>query len=217
MKCLPIRFFFAGLACLTIAGAQSHPNVSRSEPKYHYAFRRLIENGSETQIENWDGSINWDSHPKRDELWVQKDGKNFLITDKATLDAFENDFKPLRDFNGQRTNYMDGYYKARGEERGYERSGRSLDRQISNLHRRIDRAKSDDEKSDIDKEISDLQKEKDSLGSKQKDAQKKLDAETKKREEFYTRREEIRAQVYKKTDKLIDEAFAKGLPHPGNP
>jgi hypothetical protein len=221
MKNLLVRIAIVGAMtpCLLQVGqAQDKSGWKASvEPKYHYAFRHVLPDGSETSTMNWDGSINWDNHQKRNELWIQRDGKTFLILDKATLDAFWADFTPLRDFNLQRSKYMDGYYEARGNQRGVEHSGRSLDRQIQSNQRRLERAKSDDEKAELKKEIQDLQNERTGLESQQKDADKKLEAETKKREEFYRKREEIRAKVYKQTDKLVDDAIAKGLAKPGVP
>ncbi len=213
------------LACLlssmtvAIAGAQDKDKfkVLKVEPKYHYAYRHFLPDGNENMTENWDGSINWDTHPKRDELWIQTDNKTLLITDKAVLDKFDAAFKPLWDFNLRRPEFMNGYYEARGEQRGLQHSARNIDRQIANLQRQSDRARSDDERNEIKNRISDLQKEKDSMSSQQDAAAKKLDQETKKREEFYRQREVIRAKVYSQTDKLIDEALAKGLAQPGNP
>ena len=205
------------LSCLTIAVAAAQDRPARAEPKYHYAYRHLLPDGSQTMSENWEGSLNWDTHQKRDELWVQTDNKTLLITDKAVLDKFEAAFKPLWDFNMQRPTYMNGYYEARGEQRGLERSIRSMDRQISSAQRRADRAKTDDERTAATNEIRDLQNEKSKMAGQQDAAAKKLDQETKKREEFYRQREVIRAKVYVQTDKLIDEAISKGLAHPGNP
>jgi len=222
MKTLFSRLVIAcALSSLTIGLAYAQDKDKnrppRAEPKYHYAYRHLLPNGDQTMTENWEGSINWDTHPKRDELWVQIDNKTLLITDKTVLEQFESAFKPLWDFNLQREKYMNGYYEARGEQRGLEHSQRSIDRQIASAQRRVDRAKTDEERTEATNEIRDLQNEKSKMAGQQDAASKKLEQETKKREEFYRLREEIRAKVYVQTDKLIDQAIAKGLAEPGNP
>ena len=137
--------------------------------------------------------------------------------DKQTLSSFEADFKPLWDFNDQRDKYMNGYYDARGEQRGLMHSARAIDRQIESLQRQSDRAKSEEAKKEIAEQIKDLQKEKAGMAAQQKDADKKLEQERKKRNEFYDKREVIRRAVYLKTDKLIDDAFAKGLAKESTP
>jgi len=204
--------FLVPTASLAQSGKKSNYDL-----RYRYAYRRLGPNGSETDIMNWNGNINWDKHSKESELWIGKDSKTYLITDKSTMDAFEKAFGPLRDFNLQRGKYMDGYYEARGQQRSFDRQSRSLDRRINSLKEKRNRAKDDDARKDIDDQIQDLQKEKDDADRQAKDWSTKLDAETKKREEFYSKREDIRADVYKKIDKIVDDAFAKGLAKPADP
>ena len=45
---------------------------------------------------NWNGVILWKRLPKEDALWIQKDGKTFLVTDKSTLEAMRVATMPLR-------------------------------------------------------------------------------------------------------------------------
>ncbi len=205
------------VACVaTMAPAQTKDKPAKNDLKYRYAFRRIAPDHTETNIINWNGNINWDHHSNKDELWIGKDDKTYLITDKPTLDAFEKAFGPLRDFNLQRDKYMSGYYEARGNQRSLDRQSRGIDRQINSLQRKRDHADQDGQK-DIDDQIRDLQQQKDDYDKQSADWSKKLDAATKKRQEFYDKREDIRADVYKKIDKIIDDAFAKGLAKPGTP
>jgi hypothetical protein len=207
----------AFVACVVAAAPAQKKDKSSYDLKYRYAFHRVGPDHSETDIMNWSGNINWDRHSHTDELWIGKNEKTYLITDKATLDAFEDDFGPLRAFNLQRDKYMSGYYEARGEQRSYDRQSRDVDRQISSLQRKRDRVKDNDQQKDIDEQISDLQKQKQDFDRQSADWAKKLEDATKKRQEFYDKREDIRADVYRKIDKLIDDAFAKGLTKPGTP
>src|SRR5579885_2511297 len=202
------RIAVNGLAVFLAASALAPDSAVKPayELKYRYAYRHIAANDSDTITENWNGNIEWNLHEKRDELWIGKDDKTYLITDAATLDAFRADFQPLWDFNLQRGKYMDGYYEARSEERSVSCQGRSFDRQISKLQAQRERASDESARKDIDDQISDLTKEKSDADKQAAEWSKKLDAATKKRQEFFDKKEALRAEVYRKIDQLIDEA-----------
>lgn len=65
-------------------------------PSLHYAYHLVHPTESEEMAVNWNGVILWKQLPKMDALWIQKDGKTFLITDKATLEAMRVATMPLR-------------------------------------------------------------------------------------------------------------------------
>lgn len=94
MKTLPIKFSFSIAACACVAVLASAA-VQGSKGQLHYAFRHK---GLETLTINWEGSVNWDAHARPVELWVRKDGKTYLILDKATLEAMDRATGPLRHY-----------------------------------------------------------------------------------------------------------------------
>ena len=197
------------LPCLAIASQGT--SQSRSEPKYHYAFRHTGPDGEETMIMNWDGNINWDNHPNQDELWVKRDSKSYLITDKATLDAFQKDMQPLREAKSHKREMKESYFTARTQQREVARQDRSLSRQIDSLQRRLDRSTDASDKSDYERQIKDLRDQQSALSKQSEAADKQMDAAEKKRADFERHLDDVRAKVYPQIDKLIDQALKKGL------
>lgn len=160
---------------------------------------------------NWNGSINWDNHANQDELWVQKDGKTYLITDKPTLEAFQRAMQPLREAKSLKKGVKESYYTARNQQRDVARQDHSLSRQIDSLQRRLDRAKDDSDKADYERQIKDLQNQQSALSRQSQAADKQMDAAEKKRADYEKHLDEVRTKVYAQTDKLVDAALRKGL------
>ncbi len=61
----------------------------------HYAYYHPGPDG-EQMMQNWNGTIIWNTHPSRSELWVQTGGKTLLILDKSVLEAMQKATDPLR-------------------------------------------------------------------------------------------------------------------------
>lgn len=212
MKRALLRFALLGvLAGSLVPIAASQQSTGTNLPKYNYALRRLTPDGSNYSYVNWNGNLNLNGAPTQDELLVEKDGKRYRITDKATLDQFEKYFEPIRKINDEKAKFMEEYGEAKGNHRAAERMGRSLDRRIQLAEEALDRARNDDERRERQQDLADLRKEKSSNDRELAEAAKRFEPLQKKREDFARRKEALRAKVYPQTDRLIEEAINKGL------
>ena len=82
-------------ACSTIS-VVAQEKTAGPGPNFHYAYHLARPTESEHMAVNWNGVINWNKLGKEDQLWIQKGGKTYLITDKATLEAMRLATMPLR-------------------------------------------------------------------------------------------------------------------------
>ena len=207
------RIAFAGalsLCLLSTAFAQDKLGKPKTEPKYRYILSRIKPDGQNNWM-NWEGNVNWDRKITRDELWLRRDGKTYLVTDKQTMDEFQKAFAPKMEFDKQRSKYMDGYYEAKANAKSYGKQGKGIDRQIQSAERRLEKADSEQDRAEIRDEIKRLQEEKKSLEQQANDWSKKLETESRKRDEFYEKREALRSAAYKITDRVAEEAISKGI------
>ena len=81
------------LTILCAAGLAASQSASHS---LRYAYRCVQPEQGETLSVNWHGTIIWNKHANRDELWVQDGAKTFLILNKTVLDSMEAATVPLR-------------------------------------------------------------------------------------------------------------------------
>lgn len=188
--------------------------AQQTMPKYSYALRRLTKDGGNYSYVNWNGNLNLNGAPKEDELLVGRDGKTWRITDKATLDAFEKYFEPIRKINDEKSKFMEEYGEAKGNYRSAERMSRSLERRISSAESAVDRARNEDERRERREDLDELRKQKEDTDREMEQASKRFEPLQQKREDFGRRKEALRAKIYPLTDRLIEDAISKGLAKP---
>ena len=104
------------MTCLTVV-ALAQNDAKHPDPKLHYAYRLVGLFETEKLAVNWDGVIRWDKHANRNELWIQRDNRTFLILDSATLAAMKEATRPLRISEIQQKAGTEEWHKAREKER----------------------------------------------------------------------------------------------------
>jgi bla regulator protein blaR1 len=204
----------------SLAGAQSVTSYGQNQ-KYSYA---LTGKEGHSFVNNGDGKDFWSARQKgkADTLYVRKSGKTYTITDKATIAQMRKAIEPMvkigkkqGEIGAQQSKIGEQQSKI-GEKQG--ELGRQMGEVGSQMGELATRQYSDEDREakqeQLQKKMEVLQNQMDKLNGLMDKPSRQQEELGKKQGELGKQQEKASVEAQGKIEKIIDEAFAKGLAKP---
>lgn len=200
----------AASLAIAVASAQSVSIHTSGGDATQWALIR-VQSGQTAHVGDIDGIHI--GEVTRDELIIVRNHKASVVTDGNVLTAVEQSRAPVDRLRDEHLKLRGAARDARLEQRNIERERRNLQREKQQAERNLSRA-TEDRRHDFDQTLKDIGRRERDLERKLADATSKVDAANKRVEAIDREREAAREQYYKKVERIIDDAIARGLAHP---
>ena len=199
------RILLIGLALGALA-----VSFGQSTRKYSYA---LVTKNGKSIMENWDGSDDQSLFHKAgpDRFYVKKDGKLYVITDRASIAGVKKAMEPVMKIAAQQTAIGDQQTKIGNQQTKVGDKQAKLGEEMGKIGEQMGNQPSQDEMDKLQARMNELQKQMDALSKEMDGPSKQQDALGRKQDALGKQQDKASAEAETKINRIIDDAFSRGL------